>query len=57
MSDKPRTHRMIPSDQAGYGPGQYVVQYRDPDMSLWFDVGNPLSHADATARLAECRAS
>lgn len=52
-----KRYRMLPSDQAGYAPGLYVVQYRDDSLGLWFDVGDPLSHADALARLRDLRAN
>lgn len=46
MSDK-RKYRVTPSENAGYAPGQYVVQYYDPNMRVWFDMGEPKSHSDA----------
>lgn len=36
-----RKYRMVPSEQAGYTPGLFVVQYRDPDVKRWFDIGDP----------------
>lgn len=48
-----KRYRKVPSDQAGYGPGRWVVQYHDPDVGRWFDVGDPLDEDAATARLKE----
>lgn len=49
---KPR-HRMVPSEQAGYGPGKHVVQYYDREKKVWFDVGDPKSKTEAQALLKE----
>lgn len=46
-----RKYRKVPSEQAGYGPGSWVVQYYDRDMRVWFDVGDPLTEPEAIARL------
>lgn len=48
-----RRYRKVPSEQAGYGPGRWVVQYYDSAVGRWFDVGDPLDEADAIARLKE----
>lgn len=48
-----RRYRKVPSEQAGYAPGRWVVQYYDATIGRWFDVGDPLDEADATARLKE----
>lgn len=47
--------RKVPSEQAGYTPGRFVVQHYDRDAKVWFDVGDPLDEATADARLAACR--
>jgi hypothetical protein len=52
-----RTYRRVPSERAGYGPGQWVVQYKDTVIGRWFDVGDPLSEEDAQRRLDELRAA
>jgi hypothetical protein len=55
-SEQPkRNYRKVPSERAGYGPGLWVVQYYDRDMRVWFDVGDPLTVAEAQARLSELR--
>lgn len=55
-SDRPaRKYRKVPSDKAGYGPGLWVVQYFDREMRAWFDVGDPLTDAEASARLSDLR--
>jgi hypothetical protein len=43
--------RKVPSEQAGYGPGLWVLQRWDADKRLWFDVGDPMSEADAHERV------
>lgn len=53
---RPQTFRMVSSEKAGYGPGQWVVQYHDPEAAVWFDVGDPLDHDAARARLSRLRA-
>lgn len=46
---------MIPSENAGYTPGRWVVQKYDATMKVWFDVGDALPEGDAKVRLRECR--
>jgi len=46
-----KKYRMVPSEQAGYGPGKFVVQYFDHEVRAWFDVGDPLDRAEASERL------
>lgn len=48
-----RRYRKVSSEQAGYAPGRWVVQYYDANIGRWFDVGDPLDEAGATARLKE----
>lgn len=49
------TYRMVPSEKAGYAPGKHVVQYHDPVIGRWFDVGDPLTEDAARARLRDRR--
>lgn len=49
------TFRMVPSEQAGYGPGRFVVQGYSRGIRTWFDIGDPLSRPDALERLRERR--
>lgn len=48
----PRRYRVVPSEKAGYAPGLSVLQYFDPDIRVWFDIGDPKSEAEAQAQLS-----
>ena len=54
MPTTSRRIRVIPASENGYGPGSgYLVQYRDPEIGAWFDIGDPVSAADAGRRAQE----
>jgi hypothetical protein len=43
--------RVVPSSEAGYGPGRYQAQYFDRDTGIWFDIGDPTdTEEDARAK-------
>ena len=44
-----RKTRVVPSEQAGYGPGKFVAQYYDDEKQVWFDIGDPKSKEEAQA--------
>lgn len=50
-----RKYRKVPSEQAGYAPGLFVVQYFDKTVHVWFDHGGPRTDAEATALLRDLR--
>lgn len=51
-------YRIIPSSEAHYGPGKFVVQRYYPDLQKYFDVGDPVdTREEAEAKLAERRAA
>lgn len=51
-------YRIVPSSDAGYGPGRFVVQRYYPDLKLWFDVGDPVdTRQEAETKMAEAGGS
>lgn len=56
MNARIRRYRMVPSEQAGYGPALWVVQEWYYDIRAWFDIGDPLPREAANRRLTQRRA-
>lgn len=46
-------YRVVPSSQAGYGPGKHQAQYRDPIYGIWFDIGEPSSFEEAQRKIRD----
>lgn len=40
--------RIVGSEESGYSPGLYVLQYKDKN-GMWFDIGDPKTKARAEA--------